>query len=106
MKTKVPGMIIQPLMENAIKHGLYNLTGDVCIETHIHLEQQMLTISISNPYDKDQYTSTKGTGFGLSSVQRRLFLIYGRTDLLSVQKTESKFIASIKIPQHDQSIDN
>ncbi|NGF56645.1 GHKL domain-containing protein [Parapedobacter sp. SGR-10] len=106
LKTKVPGMIIQPLMENAIKHGLYNLTGDVCIETHIHLEQQMLTISISNPYDKDQYTSTKGTGFGLSSVQRRLFLIYGRTDLLSVQKTESKFIASIKIPQHDQSIDN
>src|SRR5690606_28138261 len=81
LETKVPGMIIQPLMENAIKHGLYNMTGEVQIETSIHLEQRILIITISNPYEQDQFHNTNGTGFGLSSIQRRLFLIYGRTDL-------------------------
>ncbi|MBL1408549.1 histidine kinase [Sphingobacterium sp. C459-1T] len=98
---KVPSMIVQPLMENAIKHGLYNVTGDVLIETNISLELHMLTIEITNPYDSDQFYNAKGTGFGLTSIQRRLFLIYGRTDLLSVRKTENKFTAIIKIPQHD-----
>lgn len=101
LHAKVPAMIVQPLMENAIKHGLYNVTGDVCIETSISLENQMLTISISNPFDEDQFYNNKGTGFGLSSVQRRLFLLYSRTDLLNIRKQEQKFTATIKIPQHD-----
>jgi len=106
LQAKVPGMIIQPLMENAIKHGLYNVTGEVQIETHIYIDQHVLVISISNPYEPDQFHNSKGTGFGLSSIQRRLFLLYGRTDLLAARKDESKFIVSIKIPQHDQRIDN
>lgn len=101
LTTKLPSMIIQPLMENAIKHGLYNITGDVMIETNITLENQILIISISNPYDNDQFYNSKGTGFGLSSIQRRLFLIYSRTDLLTISKTENQFIATIKIPQYD-----
>jgi len=101
LNSKVPAMIVQPLMENAIKHGLYNVTGDVLIETSITLEHQMLTIAISNPYDEDQFYNTKGTGFGLTSIQRRLFLLYSRTDLLQIRKNENQFIATIKIPQHD-----
>lgn len=101
LTAKVPSMIVQPLMENAIKHGLYNVTGDVLIETKISLEMHMLTIEISNPYDSDQFYNAKGTGFGLTSIQRRLFLIYGRTDLLSIRKNENQFTATIKIPQHD-----
>lgn len=99
--SKVPSMIVQPLMENSIKHGLYNITGNVLITTNITLENNMLSIDITNPYDADQFYNSKGTGFGLSSIQRRLFLIYGRTDLLSIRKTENQFIATIKIPQHD-----
>jgi len=101
LHAKVPAMIVQPLMENAIKHGLYNITGDVCIETNLTLENQMLTISISNPFDEDQFYNNKGTGFGLSSIQRRLFLLYSRTDLLQIRKNEQQFTATIKIPQHD-----
>lgn len=101
LQAKVPCMIIQPLMENAIKHGLYNIIGNVDIITEISLENNMLTIEITNPYDTDQFYNKKGTGFGLSSIQRRLFLIYSRTDLLSIRKTENQFTAIIKIPQHD-----
>lgn len=101
LHSKVPAMIVQPLMENAIKHGLYNVTGDVLIAIEISLQNQMLTIAISNPFDEDQFYNNKGTGFGLTSIQRRLFLLYSRTDLLQIRKNEQQFTATIKIPQHD-----
>lgn len=98
---KVPSMIIQPLLENAIKYGLYNVIGDVEITVDIHQENYMLYISITNPFDNDQFDSRKGTGFGLSSIQRRLFLLYGRTDLLDTSIKNNIFTSTLKIPQYD-----
>ncbi len=80
---KIPVMILQPLVENAIKFGLYNVTDQVTIKTRIYLENNLLTIEISNPFEMDQPEQKKGTGFGLTSIQRRLFLLFGRTDLLT-----------------------
>ena len=98
---QLPSMIVQPLMENAIKFGLYNVIGDVEITMDIHLENHMLYISITNPFDNDQFETKKGTGFGLSSIQRRLFLLYGRTDLLDVAIKNNIFTSTLKIPQYD-----
>jgi len=61
----------------------------------------MLYITITNPFDNDQFETKKGTGFGLSSIQRRLFLLYGRTDLLDVTIKNNIFISTLKIPQYD-----
>lgn len=100
-QAKVPPMIIQPLLENAIKFGLYNIIGEVNINIDIQLSQHMLYITITNPFDSSQFENHKGTGFGLSSIQRRLFLLYGRTDLLETKVQDSLFIATLKIPQYD-----
>ena len=96
---KIPVMILQPLVENAIKFGLYNVTDQVTIRTNIHLENNMLTIQISNPFEQDQPEQKKGTGFGLTSIQRRLYLLFGRTDLLETAVDGSTFISTLRIPQ-------
>jgi two-component system LytT family sensor kinase len=57
-----------------------------------------LTLVISNPIDLD-VKSQKGTGFGLSSIKRRLFLLYGRADLLTTSQSDTTFSATLKIPQ-------
>ena len=98
---KVPSMIIQPLLENAIKFGLYNVIGEVEINIDIRIENYLLYIAITNPFDSDQFENRKGTGFGLSSIQRRLFLLYGRTDLLETSIQENTFTSTLKIPQYD-----
>lgn len=98
---QVPALIVQPLLENAIKHGLYGSTGLVTIELETRLEQPYLVISLSNPLPEDA-AQTDGTGFGLRSVKRRLYLMYGRTDLLSVDR-EDHFRVTLKIPQHGLS---
>jgi LytS/YehU family sensor histidine kinase len=99
----LPAMLLQPIVENAIKFGLYDTTGDVVIDIRVTLEGNNLQIAVSNPFDPETAPSSRGTGFGLTSVQRRLYLLFARTDLLQTQTHENKFISTIKIPQRDQS---
>ncbi|MFD2743883.1 MULTISPECIES: sensor histidine kinase [Sphingobacterium] len=99
--SKVPVMIIQPILENAIKFGLYNVTGDVLITIDAYKEENMLFIVITNPFDIDQFENKSGTGFGLSSIQRRLYLLFGRTDLLITNTDNNTFISTLRIPQYD-----
>ena len=99
LQDKLPAMILQPLLENSIKHGLYDTTETVQIEIHASREVYMLKIRIINPFDPHSTVKKKSTGFGLRSVQRRLFLIYGRQDLLHTQSKGRTFTTEISIPQ-------
>lgn len=95
---RLPQLLIQPLLENAIKHGLYGITEEVKITLHAMKEQNYLMVKIENPYDPE-VAAPKGTGFGLSSVDRRLFLLFGRKDLLESKAHDSLFTVILKIPQ-------
>lgn len=101
MDKKLPTMIIQPLLENAIKHGLYDTIDKVKISIEASLDSSMLTIKIINPIDHDNKVNNliKNSGFGLRSVERRLFLIYGRNDLLKTSTNKETFLAHLKVPQ-------
>lgn len=95
---RMPPFLLQPVIENAIKFGLYGNTGKVTISVYIALNENMLTISITNPYDPLMQPQ-KGTGFGLAGIQRRLYLLYGRDDLLKIQQENNYFTTTLKIPQ-------
>ena len=95
---KLPQLLIQPLVENAIKHGLYGLTGEVKIEVSGKREGNYFVLEVKNPFDPES-TPAEGTGFGLSSVGRRLFLLFGRTDLLESGADGTQFKVKLKIPQ-------
>lgn len=96
---KLPALLLQPVMENAIKFGLYDTTGETVIELFAGKDDNNLVIKIMNPFDPETSSPKQGTGFGLKSVQRRLYLLFGRTDLLSTDAKENIFITIVKIPQ-------
>lgn len=95
----IPPFLLQPILENAIKFGLYGKTGTVSIIIHILLDGPMLILTITNPYDATTQPP-KGTGFGLEGIQRRLYLSYARTDLLETHKDNENFTTILKIPQN------
>lgn len=95
----IPALLLQPVLENAIKYGLYGTIGEVCIFLNAEIEDGSLNITIQNPHDPESKSAKVGTGFGLLSVQRRLYLLYGMQDLLSVEETPEQFITQIKIPK-------
>ncbi len=96
---KIPTMLLQPIVENAIKFGLYDTTGDITIRICAETREQFLVISVTNPFDPETSLSATGTGFGLKSVQRRLHLLFARTDLLSTAMLDDIFTTTVKIPQ-------
>lgn len=95
----LPALLLQPLVENAIKHGLYNTTEDVLIHIAAKIEPNELYITVSNPYHPDETPDATGTGFGLSSIRRRLFLLSGRQDLVRTAQHESIYTVTVIIPQ-------
>ena len=97
--TLIPPFLFQPILENALKFGLYGRTGSVQIHISIKTEHQMLVLKITNPYDPNSQPP-KGTGFGLTGVGRRLYLLYARTDLLETTQDENTFTTILKIPQN------
>lgn len=94
---KIPSFLLQPILENAVKFGLYGKTGLVKIRLTIQQKEDLVWVIISNPYDPDTQPP-RGTGFGLDGVKRRLWLLYGRSDLLETSKTEDEFTTMLKIP--------
>jgi two-component system LytT family sensor kinase len=99
----LPAMLLQPLVENAIKFGLYDTTGNVTISIDARMRNETLVLQVTNPFDRETSQPQKGTGFGLRSVQRRLYLLFARNDLLQTETKDNLFITTIHIPQqHDQ----
>jgi two-component system LytT family sensor kinase len=99
---KIPPMLLQPIVENAIKFGLYDTLDEVTISIISKYQNQYLSISVINPFDMETSHHNKGTGFGLNSIKRRLHLLYNQQNLLTTEIRENLFVTTILIPQaHD-----
>jgi sensor histidine kinase YesM len=97
LEIKMPVMILQPLYENAIKHGVYESTECVRIKTNVSCNNGYLEIVISNNYDQVP-SSAKGTGTGLINVSRRLVLCYGNNASVKTTKENGIYTVSLFIP--------
>jgi two-component system LytT family sensor kinase len=97
--TVLPSMMLQPIVENAIKFGLYDTTEEVIVSIRGELEGNYLQLIIQNPFDPKTSRPRQGTGFGLSGVQRRLYLLFARNDLIETHANDNIFTTIIKIPQ-------
>lgn len=95
---KLPPLLLQPIVENAIKFGLYDTIGEITISITAKVEDNHLVIRVTNPFDPET-SQPKGTGFGLNSIARRLYLIYFNNNLLHTVAENSTFTTTIKIPQ-------
>jgi two-component sensor histidine kinase len=98
----IPNMILQPLVENAIKHGVYESTETVSINLRCKIVDRNLEITITNNYDSTT-TSNIGEGIGLSNINSRLKLIYNQSNLISISKSNNLFKVILLIPIKETS---
>jgi len=96
---ELPSLILQPVVENAIKFGLYDTIGEVTISITAKKADETLVVTVQNPFDAETAQPLQGTGFGLASIKRRLFLLFARQDLLQTKTENDHFITTIIIPQ-------
>lgn len=94
----MPGLLLQPLYENAVKHGVYESTGTVVINTSAKKEGENVIVSISNTVDPDSVVTRKGAGIGLKNVRTRLELFFRDEAELEVIRGEDSFTVKMKFP--------
>jgi two-component system LytT family sensor kinase len=99
LQMKLPSLLLQPVVENAIKFGLYDTVGEVMITITGKMKDGLLEVIVTNPFDPETAQPLQGTGFGLASIKRRLFLLFARHDLLRTSSNDNQFITTIEIPQ-------
>jgi two-component system, LytTR family, sensor histidine kinase AlgZ len=94
----VPPLILQPLVENAVKHGIAHLIGGGTITIKSRCGKKSLTVTVENPCDPDR---PKGTGnrLGLENIRNRLHTIYNAKSNITVNEDNSIFIVEIHIKE-------
>ncbi len=93
---QIPPMIIQTLVENAIKHGISKSIKGGLIEIKIEKEAELMVIKVINP-GSIHLDSSNENGFGTEITQKRLALIFGDTAQLRLEPLDqNKVLASLK----------
>jgi two-component system, LytTR family, sensor kinase len=95
---EIPVMILQPLYENAVKHGVYESTGEVAVETSAHCINGYLELRIINDFEPGA-PSKKGAGIGLANIRERLKLIYKNEQAFKTVVHLNRFEVLLVIPQ-------
>jgi|WetSurMetagenome_2_1015567.scaffolds.fasta_scaffold00161_7 two-component system, LytTR family, sensor kinase len=98
MNAMLPAMLLQPLFENAIKHGVYESTGQIIIKTTAVYESGNVILTVFNTMDSGVISGKKGTGTGLSNVAKRMELYYGNESYLRARQTEDSFTVTLTFP--------
>ena len=95
----VPRLVLQPLLENAIYHGIEPMTNGGTIGVDGHVYDDEIYISISNPLANENYTEQrKGNQLAQDNVRQRLAAIYGEAGKLKVQESEEDYIITLIFP--------
>ncbi len=93
----VPPMLLQTLVENAVKHGVASQPrgGDLVIGARREQRQLLLTVSNSGHYEAGH---VNGSGIGLRNTRKRLELIYGGAARLRIGNEQDLVVTEVEIP--------
>ena len=99
MHTEVPVLSIQPLVENAVRHGVACREGDGFVRLRIRNEAQSVLVSVSNSgvFGESQ-ADLRGNGVGLENVRRRLVLRYGAASDLDISSVDDVTTVRFLLP--------
>jgi len=93
----VPPMLLQPLVENAIKHGIGQMIDAGCVRLSALRAGSLLRIVVANDVDPDMRCAD-GTGLGLDNVRRRLASAYGIEASVHWSREENQFRVELALP--------
>lgn len=96
MEWRVPRFLVQPLLENAIRHGVAKRAAPSTVRVSAHAQNGDLRIDVRNPGDLDGDADTAG-GTGLRNLRRRLDQLYGSGASLSLMQDEGEVVARVEL---------
>jgi len=102
MDCLLPPLLLQPLFENAVVHGISQLPDGGFVSLKAERLKNRMSLIVENSWDSEAVSARKKNGVGLKNVQRRLEARYGKEAYVEVQVEEHLFRVSIGIPAETQ----
>jgi LytS/YehU family sensor histidine kinase len=96
-RCEVPPLVIQPLIENAIKHGVATLVSGGQVVIGAKLTGDKMRVTIENDFDPDAPVTSK-SGFGIANVRNRLQARYGASAALEADARENRYRVVVSVP--------
>ncbi len=93
----VPPLILQPLIENAVTHGIAHLVDGGIIALNAEVRSGRLSVQLENPCDPERPKMRKG-GLGVANVRKRLLALSQTESRLDVTEHNSTFVAELTLP--------
>lgn len=97
----VPPLLLQPLVENAVRHGIATCVEGGEVEVRAERRGGLVWIVVGNPRDPDGLRPGRGTGVGQDIVKRRLGGAFGDRAALAVDAGEASYRVSITFPAEE-----
>lgn len=97
LEAAIPRLLLQPLVENAVRHGVASSAGSSWLELKTRREGDSLHIEVDNSASGEG-ESERGFGIGLTNTRARLDQLYGPSHQLSVRRLPDRFELSLTIP--------
>jgi two-component system sensor histidine kinase AlgZ len=95
----VPSLLLQPLLENAIGHGIEPLPAGGTVTVRGWCEDDLVVFEVANPLPpQDARTARKGNRMALDNVRERLELAFPGRSRLDVQEGEDRFCVTLRFP--------
>jgi LytS/YehU family sensor histidine kinase len=97
LECQVPPLVLQPLLENAVGHGIAGLVDGGTIRLDIVRRGDRLSITVENPRDPDALPRKRG-GVGLENVRKRLSLVFGGAARVEAAPSPAGFRVALDLP--------
>ena len=94
---QIPALLLQPLLENAVSHGIASMAEGGWIRLQAQVEDGRLGIVVENDRD-DEAPLRRKSGVGLKNVRSRLEARYGKEATLRIEPSEDRFRVSLTLP--------
>lgn len=87
----IPSLLVQPLIENAIYHGIEPLTDGGVITVNVVVDEGQVVVRVSNPCSEPEHRQRRGNGIALENIRHRLKAHFGVNAELHTRKAEGVY---------------
>jgi hypothetical protein len=94
----VPPLLLQPIVENAVKHGVAHVLEGGAVTVAAACTATRLTVTVENPADADRPANHAGTGMGLENVRARLRALFGSEASVRWSEQDGRWRVEVALP--------
>ncbi len=97
-KVRIPLLTLQPLLENAIYHGIQPRPDGGTVKVTIQAVEDRINIEITNPLSVEESSHERGNRMALDNIRNRLQAIYGAESSLIAERGVDEFVTRVSYP--------